>query len=82
MKLAQIAYSDLPQANRERYTYDAFTQSVNDLGLHHQFLTRGVTTVEGALAEREAYLLASHMHRNRRTFRQVDVEPFVAPVDL
>jgi len=31
MKLAHIAYSDLPQANR-----DAFVQSVNDLGLHHQ----------------------------------------------
>jgi len=48
MKLAQITYSDLPQANRERYAFDAFVQSVNDLGLHHQFLARGVTTVEGA----------------------------------
>jgi len=59
MKLAQIAYSNLPQANRERYTFDAFVQSINDLGLHHQFLARGVTTAEEALAEGEAYLLAN-----------------------
>jgi len=81
MKLAQIAYSNLPQANRERYTYDAFVQSVNDLGLHHQFLARGVTTVEGALAEGEAYLLANHMHKNHRVSRQVDIEPSAALAD-
>jgi len=33
MRLAQIAFRYLPQANRERYTYDAFVQSINDLGL-------------------------------------------------
>jgi len=65
MRLAQIAFRDLPQANRERYTYDAFVQSIHDLGLYHQFLAKGVTTVEGALAVGEAYILASHMHRNR-----------------
>jgi len=75
MRLAQITFRDLPQANRERYTYDAFVQSINDLGLHHQFLARGVTTVEGALAVGEAYILASHMHRNRMASRQVDAEP-------
>jgi len=37
VRLAQIAVRDLPQANRERYTYDAFVQFINDLGLHHQF---------------------------------------------
>jgi len=74
MKLAQIAYSDLPQANRERYTLDAFIQSVNDLGLHHQFLARGVTTVEDALAEGEAYLLANQMHKSRGNSRQVEVD--------
>jgi len=79
MRLAQIAFRDLPQANRERYTYDAFVQSINDLGLHHQFLARGVTTVEGAHAVGEAYLLASHMHRNRVASRQVDMEPSAAP---
>jgi len=42
MRLAQIAFRNLPQANRERYTYDAFVQSINDLGLHHQCLARGV----------------------------------------
>jgi len=45
MRLAQIAFRNLPRANRERYTYDAFVQSINDLGLHHQFLARGVTKV-------------------------------------
>jgi len=79
MRLAQIAFRDLPQANRERYTYDAFVQSIKDLGPHHQFLARGVTTVEGALAVGEAYLLASHMHRNHVASRQVDMEPTAAP---
>jgi len=74
MRLAQIAFRDL-----ERYTYDAFMQSINDLGLYHQFLARGVTTAEGALTEGEAYLLASHMHRNRMASRQVDMEPPAAP---
>jgi len=78
MRLAQIAFRDLPQVNRERYTYDAFVQSINDLGLHHQFQARGVTTVEGALAVGEAYLLAGHMHRNHVASRQVDMEPSAA----
>ena len=79
MRLVQIAFRDLPQANRERYTYDAFVQFINDLGLHHQFLARGVITVEGALAVGEAYILGSHMHRNRVGSRQVDTEPSTAP---
>jgi len=81
MRLAQIAYRNRSQANCERYTYDAFVQSINDLGLHQQVLARRVTTVEGALVEGEAYLLASHMHRNRGTSRQVHMEPSVAPAD-
>jgi len=67
MKLAQIASRDLPQANRERYTYDAFVQSIYDLGLHHQFLARGVTTVEGALAVGKAYLLALNFNQGQTT---------------
>jgi len=74
MNLAQIAYSDLPQPNRERYTFDAFMQSINDLGLHHHFLARGVTTVEGALREGDAYLLANQMNRNHEVSRQVEAE--------
>jgi len=35
-RLAQIAYSDLPDPHEEHYTYDAFVQLLNDLGLHHQ----------------------------------------------
>jgi len=31
IKLVQIAYSDLPQANRERYTYDAFHRIVKGI---------------------------------------------------
>jgi len=59
--------------------YIAFVQFINDLGLHHQFLGRGVTTVEGALAVGEAHILASHMHRNHVALRQVDTEPSAAP---
>jgi len=81
MKLAQIAYSDLPQANHERYTFDTFVQSVNDLGLHHQFLARGVTMVKDALAEEEACLLANQMHRNRGVSHRVEVEPLAARDD-
>jgi len=54
-------------------------QSINDLELYQQFLARGVTTVEGALAVGEAYILASHMHRNRVALRQVDTEPSAVP---
>jgi len=79
MKLAQIAFRDLPQVNRERYTYDAFMQSINDLGLHHQFLAKGVTTVEGVPPVGETYILVSHMHRNRVVSRQVDAGPSAAP---
>jgi len=67
-------YSDFPQANRERYTFDAFVQSINDLGLHHQFLVRGVTMVKSALHKGEAYLLANQMHWSRGVFRQVEAE--------
>jgi len=79
MRLTQISFHDLPPANRERYTYDAFVQSINDWGLHRQFLARGVTTVEEALPVGEAYLLASSMHQNRVAFRHVDTEPSAAP---
>jgi len=72
-QLAQIANSDLSPVNRERYTFDAFVQSVNDLGLHHQFLARGVATVEDALREGEAYLLATQLHRSRVSSHQVAV---------
>jgi len=34
-RLTQIAHSDLSPVSRERYTFDAFVQSVNDLDLHH-----------------------------------------------
>lgn len=30
-KLTQITYGDLPPVNQERYTFDAFIQSLNDL---------------------------------------------------
>jgi len=79
MKLAQIAFRDVPQAHRERYTFDASVQSINDLGLYHQFLAKGVITVKAALTVGEAYLLVNHMHCNRVASRQVDSGPSVAP---
>jgi len=74
-RLAQIVYSDLPEVHRERYTYDAFVQSLNDLGLHHQLQARGVTTIEDALHEGEAYLLAKHLYRAHVSSQQITVEP-------
>jgi len=79
MKLAQIAFCDLPRVHRERYTFNAFVQSINDLGLHHQLQAKGVTTVESALAVGEAYILANHMHRNRVASCQVNAGPAAAP---
>jgi len=74
-RLAQIAYSDLPEMHRERYTYDAFVQFLNDLGLHHQLQARGVTTIEDALHEGGAYLLAKQPHRAHVSSQQITVEP-------
>jgi len=58
-RLAQIAYSDLPETHQEHYTYDAFVQFLNDLGLHHQLRAKGVTKIEDALHEGKAFLLAN-----------------------
>lgn len=69
-RLAQIAYDDLPARHQERYTYDAFVQSLNDLGLHHQLRARGVTTVEDALWEGEVYLLARQLHGGQTVLSQ------------
>jgi len=72
-RLAQVAYSDLPEAHRECYTNDAFVQSLNDLGLHHQLQARGVTMIGDAL--RKAYLLAKQFHRAQVSSQQITVEP-------
>jgi len=74
-RLAQIAYSDLPPVHQERYTYDAFVQSLNYLGLHHQFLARGVTTLKNALHEGEAYLLANQPHKGHMSSQQIIANP-------
>jgi len=68
-------YSNLPEVHRERYTHDAFVQSLNDLGLHHQLQVRGLTTIEDALHEGEAYLLAKQLHRAHVSSQQITVEP-------
>jgi len=81
-RLAQIAYSDLPEAHRERYSYDAFVQSLNDLGLHHQLQAREVTTIEDTLCEGEAYLLAQQLHRAHTSCLQVMVEPLAEHNEL
>jgi len=62
-RLAQIAYSDLPVVHQKRHNYDAFVQSLNDLGLHHELQARGVTAVEDVLCEGETYLLAKQLHK-------------------
>jgi len=73
-RLAQIAHSKFSPANRERYTYDAFVQSLGDLGLHHKFLATGVKTAEDALRESEAYLQANQLHKNHTSSHQVETE--------
>jgi len=35
-RLAQIAYSDMPETQRRHYILEDFTQSINHPGLHHQ----------------------------------------------
>jgi len=55
-RLARIAYSHLPETQQQRYILDDFTQFLNNIGLHHQLQTKGVTTIEAALQEGEAYL--------------------------
>jgi len=49
-------------------------QSINNLGPHHQFLVRGVATVENVLRESEAYLLANQLHRSRGVSRQMEAK--------
>jgi len=50
-RLAQNRYSYLPEVHRERYTYNVFVHSLNNLDLHHQLQARGVTTIEDTLRE-------------------------------
>jgi len=55
-RLAQIAYSDLPGTQGQRYMLEDFTQSINHPSLHHQLEAKRVTSIEAALQEGEAYL--------------------------
>jgi len=53
-RLARIAYGDLPETQRQQYTLEDFTQSVNHPGLNHQLQARGVTSLE-APSEKEKH---------------------------
>jgi len=61
----QIAHSKLSLNKWERYTFDTFMQSLNDLRLHNQFLATIAQTVEDARGEGEASLLAAQLHKSR-----------------
>jgi len=50
-------------------------QSLIDLGLYHQLQARGVTTIEDALREGKAYLLAKQLHRAHMSSQEITVEP-------
>jgi len=54
-RLARIAYNDLPETQRRRYMLEDFTQSINHPSLPHRFQAKGVTSIEAALQEGEAY---------------------------
>jgi len=61
-RLAQIAYSDMPETQRWHYVLEDFTQSINNPGLHHQLQAKRVTTIEAAFREGEAYLQAQRLY--------------------
>jgi len=63
-RLARIAYSDLPETQRQRYMLEDFTQSVNHPSLNHQLQAKGVTSLEAAVREGEAYLQAQRLYEN------------------
>jgi len=61
-RLARIAYSDLPEIQRQHYMLEDFTQSINHPSLNHQLQAKGVTSIEAALREGEAYLQAQRLY--------------------
>jgi len=66
-RLARIAYSNLPETQRQQYALEDFTQSINHPSLNHQLQARGVTSLEAALREGEAYLRAQRLHEDSQT---------------
>jgi len=66
-RLARIAYSDLPETQRQQYTLEDFTQSLNHPSLNHQLQARGVTSLEAALREGVAYLRAQRLYEDPQT---------------
>jgi len=61
-RLARIAYSDLSETQRRRYILEDFTHSINHPSLPHRFQAKGVTSIEAALQEGEAYLQAQRLY--------------------
>jgi len=61
-RLARIAYSDLSETQRRRYMLEDFTQCINHPSLNHQLQAKGVTSIEAALREGEAYLQAQRLY--------------------
>jgi len=66
-RLARIAYSDLPETQRQEYTLEDFTQSINHPSLNHQLQARGVTSLKAALRKGEAYLRAQRLYEDPQT---------------
>ena len=66
-RLARIAYGDLPETQRQQYTLEDFSHSINHPGLSHRFQAKGVTSLTAALSEGEAYLRAQRLHEDSRT---------------
>jgi len=61
-RLARIAYSDLSETQRRRYMLEDLTHSINHPSLPHRFQVMGVTSIEAALQEGEAYLQAQRLY--------------------
>jgi len=76
-RLAQIVYSKLLLANRDKLAYEAFVRSFNNLGLY-QLLLIEITTIEVALRHGQVYYQANSMHILKVNTHQVEVETWDA----
>jgi len=75
-RLAQIVYSKLLLANRDKLAYEAFVRSFNKVGLYQLLLVE--ITIEVALRHGQVYYQANSMHILKLNTHQVEVETWDA----
>jgi len=57
-RLAQVAYGNLDIEDWRTLAFEAFPQSLNNLGLQRHHLAAGVETIEATLKQEKAYFQA------------------------